>query len=772
MSPGELILHQDREPLDGVELTADWKTEVLTTTGEDESATRTYLVESKLPIRKVDPETGFSVLPLASIPSAVRHFSIVRLEPYWLGPRHGKGNFFFVGEDAIVTSFLLDSGLIVTFVVVGWIDDVYQVLRGTEQGMIAVAAQNDNSDDRNYKVVMSVGLDYQETVQSALEQVRDIVISSAKLKDLHASAKQVLSTIDSRAASVANAEWLDNLAFCTWNALGQDLTQDKILMALAELKKHDIRISTLLIDDNWQTLGPTKYDFSDPFYRGWSAMEANTDVAPNGLKDLISSIRSQYPEIKDIGIWHALMGYWGGISQSGSIASQYPTTDISALLMGNKVSTVTTISAETLHRFYHDFYTFLKSCGLTFVKTDVQHMVSTYQDPPTRRALISTYQSAWTSAHLAHFGGKAISCMSEVPQILFHSLMQTDMPAILMRNSDDFYPEVPASHPWHIWTNAHNAHFTRHLNVVPDWDMFQTSHEFSAYHAAARCVSGGPILITDVPGQHDVRLIKEMTATSPDGRCVALRTGKGVSKDVFTLYSEGNALKVVARTGSADDGSDSVLMAIFNTGEKEIRFMVDMGEFGIQRGWRHGHANGHTEVLVRGHRTGEIFGPVDLGQSTGVAQVKRLIHARLPVKGYDILTVQPVLRIESATGRRRVCALGLMGKMSGAAAIATTSVTSLNDGKVKVVVHLQALGKLGIWFDDGQDAAAVEVSVQGSKVDETFYELASRSETRHGNAGEVSKRPHVMVVDVEGWWTSKNMWTNTCKNISVEITLN
>jgi hypothetical protein len=64
--------------------------------------------------------------------------------------------------------------------------------------------------------------------------------------------------------------------------------------------------------------------------------------------------------------------------------------------------------------------------------------------------------------------------MSQTPQTLFHSLLQDKTPAVSHRNSDDFFPDVTDSNPWHIFVNAHNALLGRHLNVVPDWDMFQT----------------------------------------------------------------------------------------------------------------------------------------------------------------------------------------------------------------------------------------------------------------------------------------------------------
>lgn len=58
---------------------------------------------------------------------------------------------------------------------------------------------------------------------------------------------------------------------------------------------------------------------------------------------------------------------------------------------------------------------------------------------------------------------------------MFHSLLQDKTPKVMHRNSDDFFPDVTDSNPWHVFVNAHNALFDRHLNVVPDWDMFQTS---------------------------------------------------------------------------------------------------------------------------------------------------------------------------------------------------------------------------------------------------------------------------------------------------------
>lgn len=46
----------------------------------------------------------------------------------------------------------------------------------------------------------------------------------------------------------------DGLSYCTWNGIGQHLTEQKLFDALESLAKNEINISNLIIDDNWQAL--------------------------------------------------------------------------------------------------------------------------------------------------------------------------------------------------------------------------------------------------------------------------------------------------------------------------------------------------------------------------------------------------------------------------------------------------------------------------------------------------------------------------------------
>ncbi len=324
------------------------------------------------------------------------------------------------------------------------------------------------------------------------------------------------------------------------------MTDEKIFTALETLAENGIKIVSLIIDDNWQALDQ-KCD--GQFQYEWNEFEADSKAFPKGLKHTITGIRSKHPDIQHIAVWHALLGYWGGISPDGKIARTYKTLHVARaetkrrhLPMGGGM---TVVAKDDVHKFYDDFYRFLVSCGIDGVKTDAQFMIDEWVSATARRELMTTYQDAWTLASLRHFSIKVISCMSQVPHIMFYSQLSRNRPAMLCRNSDDFFPDIPSSHPWHLWVNAHNSLLTQHLNILPDWDMFQTLHDYSAFHAAARCVSGGPIYITDTPGRHNVDLIKQMTGVTPRGKTVIFRPSVlGRSIDQYVGYEDDALLKV------------------------------------------------------------------------------------------------------------------------------------------------------------------------------------------------------------------------------------
>jgi hypothetical protein len=84
---------------------------------------------------------------------------------------------------------------------------------------------------------------------------------------------------------------------------------------------------------------------------------------------------------------------------------------------------VTTISSTEVSRMYDDFYSFLADAGIDSVKADNQYYPDYVAGAKDREALIQVYQDSWLAAATKHFEHRAISCMSQTPQILFHSFL-------------------------------------------------------------------------------------------------------------------------------------------------------------------------------------------------------------------------------------------------------------------------------------------------------------------------------------------------------------
>ncbi|KND91250.1 putative galactinol--sucrose galactosyltransferase 6 [Tolypocladium ophioglossoides CBS 100239] len=692
------------------DLDGEWK---VSSRMSQSSQTQLWTLEVTIPPADGDTST------FKDIEIGTPWFAIVRLWSPWLAPRQGKTH-FSLDKDAILCSFLSPKGKSLVFLAVSGIGNVLTTLRNTERGSVSVHARNDGASDEMVLVLVSESNDFEHAVASVMYHARTLV-SQAKREnpewenDMKSLAEQVKPEW--------KENWYDGLGFCTWNALGQKLTEQKVLEAVQKLAENDINITSLIIDDNWQSID---YKGDGQFQYAWVEFEAERKAFPNGLKSMVSRIRHQYPDVQHIAVWHALLGYWGGISPGGKLDQAYKTIEVIRedskrrnLPLGGKM---TVVAKEDVTRFYDDFYQFLADAGIDGVKTDAQFMIDTWTSASVRRDLINTYLDAWTMASFRHFSVKAISCMSQIPQALFYSQMPQNRPPLLVRSSDDFFPEIPASHPWHVWANAHNSIFMQFLNVLPDWDMFQTVHDYSGFHAASRCVSGGPIYVTDVPGEHNMDLIGQMTGVTPNGKTVIFRPSVlGKSIYPYMGYDDDSLLKVGSYHGGSQTGTG--ILGVFNISARQLTEIVPLSCFP--------GTVPSMEYVIRAHTTGKVSHPASIGHQ------KSLITASLDVRGYEILCAFLLTSFSGIKHKDGWAAnLGLVGKMTGCAAIMTSSISQFESGRVSVVTRLKALGVLGIYIStlatmtvEGdfmatiQDQPVPRHTVRLSKEDDSVFEV-------------------------------------------------
>ena len=214
--------------------------------------------------------------------------------------------------------------------------------------------------------------------------------------------------------------------------------------------------------------------------------------------------------------------------------------------------------------------------------------------------------------------------------------------------------------------------------------MFQTSHPYSTFHAAGRCVSGGPIYFTDEPGKHDINLISQMTARTTKGKTVILRpTTIGKSTGIYTAFEEERLLRVGTYTGS--QGTGTGILGIFNVSERTLCEFINLNEFpSVEIG---------KEYIVRGHTTGEISSVLKLGDEMAVMSLE------VQVKGSDILSAYPIhsFPAKGKQGPTKVAVIGLLGKMTGAAAVLESEYRHESNGNLIIRSAIKALGVLGMY---------------------------------------------------------------------------
>ena len=194
-------------------------------------------------------KSGYTKHTLGLARHFVRWFALVRLWSPWLAPRQGTC-LPLAEKDAVLYSFLREDGLHVVLLAISGIDDVLSVLKH-EHGNLVIEARNDREEEGVARVIVGVGKTFESACACAVYCARGIVtqhstIASADVQGIleedenkMESNQSLQKGEDVKANWVEN--WYDGFTYCTWNGLGQSLTEEKILGALESLEKNNIR---------------------------------------------------------------------------------------------------------------------------------------------------------------------------------------------------------------------------------------------------------------------------------------------------------------------------------------------------------------------------------------------------------------------------------------------------------------------------------------------------------------------------------------------------
>ncbi|KAM6585512.1 hypothetical protein CsatB_012514 [Cannabis sativa] len=327
---------------------------------------------------------------------------------------------------------------------------------------------------------------------------------------------------------------LDWFGWCTWDAFYQDVNPQGIREGLKSLSEGGTPAKFIIIDDGWQDVSNEFQKEGEPFVEGSqfggrllsinennkfrrSSNDAQSD-APSDLKSFVSEIKNTYG-LKYVFVWHALMGYWGGLVPDVPGTKKYnPELRYPVQSPGNLANMrdlamdcmekygVGAIDADKAHQFLDDLHKYLVSQGVDGVKVDVQNILETISTGSGGRvSLTKLFQQALEKSISSNFQDNSIiCCMGLSTDSIYHSKVSA-----ITRASDDYYPKNPSTQTLHIAAVSYNSIFLGEV-VVPDWDMFYSLHEAAEFHAAARAVGGCGVYVSDKPGHHDFEVLKRL----------------------------------------------------------------------------------------------------------------------------------------------------------------------------------------------------------------------------------------------------------------------
>lgn len=240
--------------------------------------------------------------------------------------------------------------------------------------------------------------------------------------------------------------------------------------------------------------------------------------------------------------------------------------------------------------------------------------------------------------------------------------------------SDDFFPDIDASHVLHIANNATTGYLDRLLSIVRDFDMFMTEHETADFHGLLRAFSNAPLYITD-KDEPNPAVLARLGGHAPDGefRLLQADNGRAVKLpgqafDDVTAGGPGPALKVglpVETVGGAIIGVWSCRKDSLST--LDILTSQDVGE-ALRLLDSPGSARQYA-VLEHATHAYKVISRPDIGSETADRLASALFSLSLPAGATASYAISPIEASEIGP----IAVLGLQDKYVGLCAVARLS---------------------------------------------------------------------------------------------------
>lgn len=374
-------------------------------------------------------------------------------------------------------------------------------------------------------------------------------------------------------------EMFQYLGWCSWDAFYTDITEEKVREKAEELETKEVPVRWILMDDGWLSVeGEQLCDFVP-----------EKKKFPSGFRSMVDEIKSR-GNVRWFGVWHALGGYWGGILPGSKLEKE----EKEHLHYAASGRIYPSPEADRGFGFYRNWYEYLQSEGIDFVKVDGQSAVKLYfeNNIPVGRAAKGIHQALEGGA--SYMNGTIINCMG----MAMENMISRPATAV-SRNSDDFFPNKEEGFKEHLLQNAYNALYQDELYYC-DWDMFWTNHPDGMKHSLLRAVSGGPVYFSDKIGETNPKVLEPLSYQ--DGKLLIMdRAAKPTEDCLFVDPFKEGVLKLtnVASYGQMEKGGGVAVYNLTDTCQKYSFSPSDVRELRAgQNYWVYDYLNKKADICA------------------------------------------------------------------------------------------------------------------------------------------------------------------------------
>jgi raffinose synthase len=383
--------------------------------------------------------------------------------------------------------------------------------------------------------------------------------------DLYREAFQMMGKSENLRENKKYPEPFEYIGWCTWNSShnGRDLNETHLLEGVATFTDHNFPLGWLLIDDGWFNQTEKQLNSYLP----------DSVKFPKGFQPVVAKLKEKHG-LQHVGIWHAFNGYWNGINPASQLGTHFKNELYEWRQPVNAADSLSPAVAchflkptsDSLLAFYQNWHKYFAQQGFSFVKVDNQ-LVSERMSANTYPIwdVAENLHKALYSSVFEFFDGAVINCMN-MTNDAFYNFGES----AIARCVEDYFPERDGGTGYRLEYGGPAAHVLSALYnslyfsqfVWPDFDMFESHNTYAHFHAAARAISGGPVYLTDRPGEQDFNVLWPLIDHS--GRIIRADKPALLTRDCLFQVQENKPLKAFSFAGNAG------LLAVFNAADADL----------------------------------------------------------------------------------------------------------------------------------------------------------------------------------------------------------